>query len=689
MKSFSAARGYLTRLLGITALASVLLCPGAYAQTGTQPPGSTQPGSTEPAPGATTAPGSTTQPAEPSREEWSKAMARVPVPKKGCFKSSYPKMEWEEVPCAPPSPYHNQPATGPKKPNAVGDGSGDFAAQSTGLISSAVGSFNSITGATNVTGQIGGQGGQVANVFMLQINSQFFQTPACGGVAGCLGWQQFLFSQTQCGGGPCVFMEYWLINFGSPCPAGQPWIQSGSNCWFNGPATVVPAQSVNTLAGMVFTAKTAGGQDQAVLTSSGGLFAQGQDNVLSLAQSWNTAEFNVFGDCCSTLTSFNNGTTIVVKTTINDGTANAPQCVNSSFTAETNDLNLLNPPNATCCPYGGASPAIEFMETNAGHTATCGATALQGDTHLTTVDGTHYDFQAAGEFVSLRDSDGMEIQTRQTPIATTFFPGPDGHDGLATCVAINTAVAARVGGHRVTYQPNISGVPDPNGMQLRVDGRLVALGSPGLNLGSGGRVLKTATAGGLEVDFPDGKNLFVTPLWWASQSKWYLNVDVLRVGGIVGFSQAGSSVRGITGAIPAGSWLPALPNGASMGPMPASLANRYTALYKTYADAWRVDDKNSLFDYAKGTSTATFTMKDWPLQHGPCIVPNEKPVQPGSEAVAERVCRPIADKNMHADCMFDVRATGNADFAKIYGESERVRRDSTSVTVIEPRRELQ
>ena len=43
-----------------------------------------------------------------------------------------------------------------------------------------------------------------------------------------------------------------------------------------------------------------------------------------------------------------------------------------------------------------------------------------GDPHITTIGGIHYDFQSAGEFVALRDGNGMEIQTRQTPIATTF-----------------------------------------------------------------------------------------------------------------------------------------------------------------------------------------------------------------------------------------------------------------------------
>ncbi len=41
-----------------------------------------------------------------------------------------------------------------------------------------------------------------------------------------------------------------------------------------------------------------------------------------------------------------------------------------------------------------------------------------GDPHTRTVNGTNYDFQAVGEFTLLRDGDQMEIQVRQTPVAT-------------------------------------------------------------------------------------------------------------------------------------------------------------------------------------------------------------------------------------------------------------------------------
>ena len=65
-------------------------------------------------------------------------------------------------------------------------------------------------------------------------------------------------------------------------------------------------------------------------------------------------------------------------------------------------------------------------------------------------------------------------------------------------------------------------------------------------------------------------------------------------------------------------WLPLLPSGATVGPKPASLHERYVALYQTFADAWRVTDQTSLFVYAPGTSTKTFTDRDWPAEKPPC-----------------------------------------------------------------------
>lgn len=302
-----------------------------------------------------------------------------------------------------------------------------------------------------------------------------------------------------------------------------------------------------------------------------------------------------------------------------------------------------------------------------------------GDPHITTVGGVHYDFQSAGEFVALRDGNGMQIQTRQTPVATTFNPGPNPYTGLATCVSLNTAVAARVGAHRVTYQPNISGVPDPSGLQLRVDGVLTTLGAQGLNLGSDGRVVQSPDGNGIEIDFPDGTLLIVTPGWWASQGKWYLNVSVFHT----------PASEGIMGAIAPGSWLPAFPNGTLPGPMPAALHDRFVVLNQTFADAWRVTQATSLFDYAPGTSTETFTLKKWPLENAPCVIPESKPVKPVSIEVAQRACRAVVGKNRKEDCVFDVRVTGNTGFAKTYLLSQKIQAGSTTTIMTDDRETTQ
>lgn len=619
-----------------------------------------------------------------AREIWRKAMVRRPLPKNGCFTANYPKTEWHEVKCVPPPTVYYPPQArggGGTGNFTVGNGT-DWSAQSAGLISSAEGSFLSVNGGASVT------------AFSLQVNPYPFNTNACNaGNPGCQGWAQFILSQAgvppSCNGTPCIFIEYWLLGYGFNCP-GAPWQSDGAgSCVFNTPASLVASSITAADLPNLALRGTAnnGGQDVVTLTFGGTLTAVGQDSAVFLSAGWNNAEFNVFGDSgLHPNAQFSNPTTIDVRTTINDGTTNPPTCSLQGSTAETNSLTLANVTNTNtlvCCPYGGASPAIEFMETNAGHTAVCGPTQIEGDPHITTADGTHYDFQGAGEFVSLREAEGMEIQTRQSPIATTFFPGPDSHDGLATCVSLNSAVAARVGKHRVTYEPDLTGVPNPNGLQLRIDGMLTNLSPQGVDFGDGGRVVPQASPGALEIGFPEGRTLLVTPEWWASQSKWYLNVDVTHLG-IVNIDGGGSpstALGGVAGPIAAGSWLPGLPNGSSLGPMPSSLQDRYDILYGKFAEAWRVTEKDSLFDYAPGTSTNTFTMRDWPMREPPCRVPETKPVPPLSEEIAAAACRRVFDPNRHADCIFDVRVAGDVSFAKLYLDTVRLTTDSTAVSL--------
>ena len=123
-----------------------------------------------------------------------------------------------------------------------------------------------------------------------------------------------------------------------------------------------------------------------------------------------------------------------------------------------------------------------------------------------------YDFQAAGEFVALRDGEILEIQTRQTPVSTAApLQRLCGAVGL---VAVNTAVAAKVNKRRVTLQPRLHGEPSLTVSNCASTASACACRK---------RASISATAGGLPrrwaADygsiFPMARSA-VTPGWWSA-----------------------------------------------------------------------------------------------------------------------------------------------------------------------------
>jgi hypothetical protein len=326
------------------------------------------------------------------------------------------------------------------------------------------------------------------------------------------------------------------------------------------------------------------------------------------------------------------------------------------------------PPGATgMMPCGGPPLSQSDIDTvrrwiNGGHPYS------EGDPHLKTIDGTNYDFQSAGEFVLLRD-DIFEVQTRQSGVETDGPLGPNGHTGLSSCVSLNTAAAVRVGPHRVTYQPDTSRTGD-GGMQLRIDGKLTSFDGPEIRLPSGGRIVRTQAQGGIQIESTDGTIVVMTSNFWNHYRVWYLNVDINRA----------RATQGVMGAIPPGNWLPALPDGSFMGPRPEDLHQRYVALYEKFEDAWRVTDATSLFDYAPGTSTSTFTIKNWPEENPrSCVLPREAPGKTDKAPLkalpvetAQQHCNNIVDAARKANCIQDVMVTGETGFANAYLLTEQI-----------------
>ncbi|MGE5603232.1 MAG: fibronectin type III domain-containing protein, partial [Nitrososphaerales archaeon] len=276
------------------------------------------------------------------------------------------------------------------------------------------------------------------------------------------------------------------------------------------------------------------------------------------------------------------------------------------------------------------------------------------------------------EFVLLRD-EGFEIQARQTAVETEGPLGPNAYTGLTSCVSINTAAAVRAGAHRITYEPDLSGKPNPEGLQLRVDGELVQLSATGVPLGPDGRIIRTPAQGGIQIEGAGGAVVTITPGWWDYYQLWYLNIDTRSV----------RATQGIMGAIAPGNWLPALPDGSFLGPMPADLNQRYSDLYDKFGKSWRVSDATTLFDYAPGASTGTFTLDSWPLGESPkdCVLPpglgsGKPPMKTLPAEVAKQVCSNIASEERRAFCEQDVMVTGEAGFAKTYLETEAVGRNA-------------
>ena len=294
-------------------------------------------------------------------KSWRAGMAHVPLPRKGCFTAAYPSAEWQEIPCrtAPQLPY--PPVHGhPPLSDTVGNGT-DASAQVAGTLSEAVGSFDSVTGVTSESGYENGSPPLVANIFSLQLNSNFFTSSACSGAtnpSNCKGWQQFVYSNTY----GLAYIQYWLINYNATCPSG--WIGYSNDCYTNSNAVAVPVQTISNLANLSLTGQAvSGGMDTLTVSTGTHVYSQqNQDSVLGLAQGWGTAEFNIFGDCCGTQATFNSGATLVVRTSVDNGTPNAPSCSGSGTTGETNNLSFV----ATSTPAQESLPAIVFTESGTG-----------------------------------------------------------------------------------------------------------------------------------------------------------------------------------------------------------------------------------------------------------------------------------------------------------------------------------
>ena len=288
----------------------------------------------------------------PNYSSWRASLSHIPTPQAGCFTVTYPSMAWQSIHCV------TAPRV-PLAPSTVGDGADEVAYSGSGkLIGSSTGSFPSVSGLTSETdsdgsGNCGSPNG--ANCYGLQDNTNIFTTATIyTGGRSALGWEQFVFINYPEYDVGYIFIQYWLIGYGSTCPiigppAGSSWIYYGggngaSGCYANSYSAESPSVAAANLGNLVLTgyANFNSNDENMVCISTSCYSTSEPDGVLDLYQQWQYSEINVFGFCCGSQANFNSGTSITVANALEDQSRNVivPSCVPDGYTAETNNQNL-------------------------------------------------------------------------------------------------------------------------------------------------------------------------------------------------------------------------------------------------------------------------------------------------------------------------------------------------------------
>jgi hypothetical protein len=405
------------------------------------------------------------QPVPHTKAAWQKDIAHVRQPGRGCYHASYPALVWHAVKCAtgPEQPVAPAPlyrSATHAEPAQVGAGTDD-AAQVSGLITQATGTFDDVGSDITEEGKVGDSGpSTVQNAFSLQLNSEKFNSPACSGSsdpANCLAWQQFLYTYTNSTTSD-IYMQYWLFNYdGTTCPSGWQYSPStdGSvaGCFTNSGMTPVSTLTAGDLSSVQLTGTAAWGGNDAVSLSVGSgqaAAATNNDSVFDLAGYWNQTEWGVFGDEDSNEANFGADTSLEAETIFAGSISSAaPSCPDDNFNGYTNETNNLGFAT-TPTPASGTLPAVASLQTSGGSTTPVCA-AVAGAASATAGDDSAWDneFQSYGD-TSDAWSGGDGAQSLKLPDGNTmwFFAdtylGQTSSDGtrppLSTGLAHNSAV---------------------------------------------------------------------------------------------------------------------------------------------------------------------------------------------------------------------------------------------------------
>ena len=327
---------------------------------------------------------------EAARQTWRDTMHTVEVPGTGCFHAAFPSTEWQRVECLP-APGYRSALPQRRDEFTLGNGSDYVAAAPSGdHFSLVAGTWPTVSGVTSEStvnvpfgsGESDGITGK--NQYTVQVNTNFAHTAACKTYTNCLAWQQYVISSdapvsltsSKLSDKTEVFIEYWLIDYGSKstqaCPSG--FISAGADsegpgvdCVQNTSATAIYTGQlpITDLAGLGLSASaTSGGTDKATATYGGDAYAATvADSYTDIASGWTQAEYNILGNAGGAQAKFNTGSKLIGKMALTYGSTTAPTCEQPSAvdgtTGETNNLSAVS-----CSVAGGSAPYMEFTESH-------------------------------------------------------------------------------------------------------------------------------------------------------------------------------------------------------------------------------------------------------------------------------------------------------------------------------------
>ena len=211
-----------------------------------------------------------------------------------------------------------------------------------------------------------------------------------------------------------------------------------------------------------------------------------------------------------------------------------------------------------------------------------------GDPHMVNYDGLQWDFMAVGEFVATEGTasgDPFQLQMRYVPFGSSQY------------ISATGAIATEVDGYRVAIY--IDGeVPDGSSVNLWVDGQPVEIDPTNGPLELGNGSVWFDGANGYTIVLPTGEQIMTKVF------ATYMNTCVF----LTDAAHPDGSIQGLLGNGDGdGSNDFALPDGTVLN------SPNHATIYGVYADAWRVTDQSSLFDYPDGEATSDKTDLNFPL----------------------------------------------------------------------------